>query len=266
MSDYGDNGDSQAEGNGTEKTEDELLAEMMAQEEAQKTSGDTTDASAESDGDETGESIEVSGEEADIATLANADDADYGSSAGGVDWAGIDDIIHAIALLYRSPIEQRRALGALYHDVTDDELLKARPLAEIVYNGRSDKAQLAGFITSHIITVTEAMKANDFAAVMGASRAGADWAYSIPDGEKKNVWRAFAAVQTAFPKTETDDNGQVIPVTYTAARTTKNTQGNEIAAMLDDLISYVDTEAMQNFRSWEVEVVSLLDPAAVSQD
>lgn len=253
-----------------QNSDDELLAQMVADEETQESgasgqntenenghAGEANDASADN-GDDAAEGSSI---DDDIDTIASTDDEEYGTYAyEGTNWSAIDDIIKAVATLHRSPIEKRRALGALYYGVTDDNLLKARPFAEIIDAGRTDKALMSTFITGHLITVHEAMTSNDFAAAMRASRDGAEWAYSIPDTEKRNVWRAFEAVHEAFPAVGEDGE----PLAYKVARTTKKTQGNEIAAMLDDLIGYVDIEALAQFRQWEAEVVGLLDPGAVA--
>lgn len=188
------------------------------------------------------------------------------------DWEWVADLIRFVSKIKKSDDEHIKIISGLFYE--SDKQLKPLALAEAIEvsltEGQNERTQMVEFVLRDMVKKSEAHDLTDMAAIRASIMELAQWAYNIPDTDKKHIAQAVTAIAEHFPKkvekldqdgnVERDENGNAImvDVEYVPKRTTKNTTGDEIIIILDELHANIDAERLAAFVSWYDSIMNSL--------
>lgn len=212
----------------------------------------------------------IAEEELDDATDAIAESLDDDEEFLETNnWDYIADLIRFVVKIKQSDDTHVKTVSSLFYESAKQ--LKPLALAEAIdlslAEGQDERTQMIEFMLRDVVSKSNTAL-TDMAAIRASIMELAQWAYNIPDEDKKHVSQAAAAIVEHFPKkvekvdqdgnVERDDenNPVLVNVEYAPKRTTKNTTGDEIVVILDELHANIDAERVKEFMTWYDSIIS----------
>ena len=213
----------------------------------------------------------IAEEELDDATDAIAESLDDDEEfLETTNWDWVADLIRFVVKIKQSDDAHVKTVSSLFYESAKQ--LKPLALAEAIdlslAEGQDKRTQMIEFMLRDVVSKSNTAALTDMAAIRASIMELAQWAYNIPDEDKKHVSQAAAAIVEHFPKkvekvdqdgnVERDDenNPVLVNVEYAPKRTTKNTTGDEIVVILDELHANIDAERVKEFMTWYDSIIS----------
>ena len=218
--------------------------------------GDSPDDAVEETLNDESDEPDESDDDLGVVSDALAEDEEFLEAS--TDWSYVANLIRFAAAIWRSDKSQLRALAELFFETSE---VKPLVLAEQIESSQtSERAEIIKVILEDVVgrTKTDGLTA---AEIRENGMRLTEWAYDLPEEDRKFVSRAIGAIAEHFPsksEQEVDGETKIVEDIFTPKQTSKSSTPRVLIGLIDELNDHIDQNAATEFYEWYTTVVSSL--------